>query len=338
MTDTVILGQPFYNSLIILHSANIEFYEHRDWIRSTFWTDMEEPCHELSSVAFKLFDRYGRLKEEFKTHPIRKGSGCWGDEFDTGSLLVIELVDVDKTWRRKGIGASIITSLIKKANTAKRETPFIIVVPGWVNHDIQDDVRGKNDSQRQAIQYSAQEGAETFYRSLGFRRIGASSVLGLAQDPNHKAHKLLPDGDFDLPDGNLEDVKAERPSESIFNDLAEQHATMKNLQTRLPLHHAALTLLDLECVAFFDLFIKEGGDVADFRVGDRSNKNVLHVAAGELKVKTIRWLLENADRDNVLSSGRTLKGYTPVEELEAHLDEKRSTFDYGMMTICISDK
>lgn len=65
-------------------------YVKRDYIRSHFWRDMEEPCQELSSIAFELFDRYGRLKPGFIDHPIRKGTGGWGSEFDLGSLFIIE--------------------------------------------------------------------------------------------------------------------------------------------------------------------------------------------------------------------------------------------------------
>jgi hypothetical protein len=65
-------------------------YVKRDHIRSAFWRDMEGPCQELSKVAFQLFNRYGRLKKEFKNHPIRMGTGVWGSELDLGSFFVIE--------------------------------------------------------------------------------------------------------------------------------------------------------------------------------------------------------------------------------------------------------
>jgi len=65
-------------------------YVKRDWIRPNFWRDMEEPCQELSSIAFEVFDRYGRLLPDFKDHPVRKGSGVWGSELDRGSLFIVE--------------------------------------------------------------------------------------------------------------------------------------------------------------------------------------------------------------------------------------------------------
>lgn len=55
---------------------------------------MEQPSQDLSSVAFRVFDRYGRLKE-FKDHPVRKGTGTWGSELDLGAIFVIEHIDIN---------------------------------------------------------------------------------------------------------------------------------------------------------------------------------------------------------------------------------------------------
>lgn len=44
----------------------------REDIRVKFWFAMEEPTEETCSLAFDLFDRYGRLKPEFKVHPVKK--------------------------------------------------------------------------------------------------------------------------------------------------------------------------------------------------------------------------------------------------------------------------
>lgn len=62
---------------------------------------IEEPYQRLSNIAFEIFDRYGRLNRDLKTHPIRKGTGAWGSEFDLESFFVIERIPIDDEWRRK---------------------------------------------------------------------------------------------------------------------------------------------------------------------------------------------------------------------------------------------
>jgi hypothetical protein len=62
-------------------ASGVGRFVRRDWIRANFWRDMEEPCRGLSNIAFEIFDRYGRLNRDLKTHSIRKGIGAWGSEF-----------------------------------------------------------------------------------------------------------------------------------------------------------------------------------------------------------------------------------------------------------------
>lgn len=172
-------------------------YVHRDRIRDNFWRDMEEPCQELSSIAFGLFDRYGRLRRELKDHPIQKGIGVWGPELDLGSFFVIEDMLIDKEWRRKAIGTKIVTYLVEKSRTGSRDSQYSLVAPGWLTRDIESDTRGKTKDEQREIRARAYDNAVSFYRSLGFRRIGASSCFGLATDESHPARAILPTDDFD---------------------------------------------------------------------------------------------------------------------------------------------
>ena len=118
-------------------------YVERDHIRQSFWCDMEEPSQELSTVAFELFDRYGRLKNEFREHAIRKGTGAWGNELDLGSIFIIENIRVDRNWRRKGLGRMIVSYLVEKSRARNRRPCFTLVAPGWLNDDIAPDIQGK---------------------------------------------------------------------------------------------------------------------------------------------------------------------------------------------------
>jgi GNAT superfamily N-acetyltransferase len=94
----------------------------------TFWSDMEEPTQETSSLAFDLFDRFGRLKTDFKTHPVKSGTGVWGDELDQGDLLLIETLRVQKDYRRCGLGRKLVNAVLERAR-AKSEQFFAVLLP-----------------------------------------------------------------------------------------------------------------------------------------------------------------------------------------------------------------
>ncbi|KAE9364854.1 hypothetical protein N431DRAFT_111710 [Stipitochalara longipes BDJ] len=314
-------------------------YIQRDRIRPTFWRDMEEPSEELSKVAFGLFDRYGRLKKEFKDHPIRKGTGAWGSELDLGSFLVIEDLHIDKEWRRRGIGKRIALHLLEKSRTGGRNPEFSLTIPGWLTRDVESDIEGKTKLEQREIEFGAVDAAESFWRSLGFRRIGASSCFGLAKDASHAAHSILPTDDFDPV---TEDPEFdEEPEDERFAEWdvepAKKSWRLVLLKDRLPLHHAALTLSDSECVEFFSAFEMSDKLGDEWVKLDRSSKNVLHIAASELKPKSVHWLLASSGYGETLGSARNVDGDTPLEQLEFELEIKRTRRNHGMMAVDISD-
>ncbi|KAL5353193.1 hypothetical protein ACLOAV_001226 [Pseudogymnoascus australis] len=340
----------------------------RDRITPNFWRDMEEPCQELSSIAFELFDRYGRLKREFIDHTVCKGSGCWGSEVDLGPLFILEYVRMDRAWRRKGVGKKMVESLISKAGAEKKmpephsgnssaedkrmesffntnnakanRLAFTLVAPGWLNGDISQDLVGKTEREKRDIQFTTSDIAVAFYRSIGFRRIGASSVFGLPVDPIHKANKISIHDDFDLLDEEVddEDLEARHQAEqAFFSEETERSLLMELLKKSLPLHHAALTLPDIECVNYYKEMNELPNSQEAWKKVDKKLNNVLHVASCEYKFRTVGWLLNNADVGQGLSSARNIKGYTALEALQSILEAKRTTMERGMMTICISD-
>jgi GNAT superfamily N-acetyltransferase len=314
-------------------------YVQRERIRDSFWRDMEEPCQELSSIAFELFDRYGRLRTELKDHPIQKGTGVWGSELDLGSFFVIEDLLIDKEWRRKAIGTKIVTYLIEKSRARSRHPQFSLVVPGWLTRDIESDIRGKTKDQKREIRVRAVDNATWFYRSLGFRRIGASNCFGLATDANHPARAILPTDDFDpaVEEPDVDEGPEHESSADWGVDDNRKSWRLELLKDRLPLHHATITLPDSECVEFFRAWKSDKNPADEWTKVERYSNNVLHIAACELKVQTVRWLIDDSGEGQILSVARNVKGYTPIEELESDLETKRTRRNYGMMTVDISD-
>ena len=314
-------------------------YVHRERIRDSFWRDMGKPCQELSKIASGLFDRYGHLRRELKDHPIQKGTGVWGPELDLGSFFVIEDLIIDKEWRRKAIGTKIVTYLVEKSRTGSRDSEYSLVTPGWLTRDIESDTRSKTEDEQREIRARAYDNAVSFYRSLGFRRIGASSCFGLATDESHPARAILPTDDFD-PAEEDPDVD-EGPEYESFAEwgVDQNHKSwrLELLKDRLPLHHATITLSDSECVEFFRAWKSDENPADEWTKVDRYSNNVLHVAACELKIQTVRWLIDDLGEGQILSLAKNVKGYTPIEELESDLETKRTRRAHGMMTVDISD-
>lgn len=314
-------------------------YVQRNRIRDSFWRDMEEPCQELSQIAFELFDRYGRLRTELKDHPIQKGTGVWGSELDLGSFFVIEDLLIDKEWRRKAIGTKIVTYLIEKSRARSRHSQFSLVVPGWLTRDIESDIRGKTEDEQREIRGRAVDNAVSFYRSLGFRRIGASSCFGLATHASHPARGILPTDDFDpaVEEPDVDEGPEHESSADWGVDQNRKSWRLELLKDRLPLHHATMTLPDSECVEFFKAWKSDENPADEWTKVERYSNNVLHIAACELKVQTVRWLIDDSGEGHILSLARNVKGYTPIEELESDLETKRTRRNHGMMIIDISD-
>ncbi|KAG4429733.1 hypothetical protein IFR05_014784 [Cadophora sp. M221] len=303
-------------------------YVERDFIQENFWRNMEEPCQELSDIVFKLFDRYGRLKEEYITHPVRKGTGYWGAELNFGNLFILEHVAIKRDFRRMGIGSAVVNSLIAKSNSGERTTDFTIVSPSYLTRGVEEESKGKSKKEHQEIANRAYDAASAFFRFLGFRRIGASTCFGLANDLSHIARTSLASEDFDLPE-----LGEETEEEDKFDGSKAKERAMKRLEKQLPLHHAVLSLSDEKCVECFENF-KTPDTMDEWGRTDRFEKNVLHQAACELKPKSVQWLLDN---NKNLSLGRSRDGYTPLELLMDQLETKRTTGKRGVATVLISD-
>jgi hypothetical protein len=114
---------------------------------------------------------------------------------------------------------------------------------------------------------------------------------------------------------------------------------MRKMQKTRPVHHAINSLPDTECVDFLKVRLA-AKSIADpeWRKIDHLRNNVLHVAACLSKPLTTRWFMENIDIDQKFRLARHLKGSTPLEALQAHLEASRVSMDHKMMVICISDK
>lgn len=311
---------------------------HRERIKPIFWESMEEPNHYMSNLAFKMFDRYGRLKKSLKEHPVQRGTGAWGDELDSGPLFFIEHIEVSRDWRRMGLGRKMIHSLIRKATEAELY-PLVhhVVTPGWFASDVESEVMVKSVREQREIKLRAVDSAVAFYRSLGFRRVGASNCLALSLDPKHKSRAIAKADDFDPPTEPLEtDTEGDdEPGISItYQELLARR--LLKLKEKLPLHHATLTMSDAECVEFYKAF--DANDGSEWTSVNHRNETLLHVAACQLKLESVKWLVEKSGRGETLVLARNISGYTPLEALQDQLETSRTQADCMGIRVNVSDE
>lgn len=172
----------------------------RNQIRYDFYGEMEQPSRETSMLAFDLFDRYGRLRFEFKAHPVIKGSGIWGKELDLGDILLIEEVKINKDYRRQGLGRRMMESIF----TLVQAKTWLFLAFAWPTCLRSGDFNREwdalqDDASRNELEDREHDRAVMFFRSLGFRRVGSTKWFATSSESDHPSRKLASTDDFDLP-------------------------------------------------------------------------------------------------------------------------------------------
>ncbi|KAB8069153.1 hypothetical protein BDV29DRAFT_183318 [Aspergillus leporis] len=335
---------------------------YRGMITKNFWEEMDECSQETGKVAWTVFNRYGFLREKFKSHPVHRGTGVWGSELDDGPLLLIEEVYItDMEWRRKGVGRAMVRQVLmvsekcvgsaKPMNMSpglialefgsvtrfqKLSTVHALVMPGWLTEDVQPQYVGKSKRQ---INLRASNTAVSFYRSLGFRRIGSSLCFAYSFDPNHRAQSIAPDMDFDPQMEPLDDREEETGMGDYIIPYGVEiqlgQGTLSAMRKEFPLHHAATTLPDLECVEYLKKATAE--DEINLTRMDRTHKTLLHILARKLKPESIRWLLAHVDAARSWKSARDINGNSPLDVLKDFLEDIRTKRLVFMGNLDVSD-
>ncbi|KAF2501208.1 hypothetical protein BU16DRAFT_449914 [Lophium mytilinum] len=271
----------------------------RPAIRHIFHEEMDGPSTEISSLGFGLFDRYGRLKPEFKTHSVKKGSGVWQDELDSGDILLINVLHVKLSHRRRGLGRKMFVELFEKARKKTVGSFFAIVQPGYLTRESDEEMGDVSGEERKAFYHQAEDAACHFWRQLGFRRIGSSIWFGFASKPDHACHSLLASDDYDPPSPAY---TPDPINEAIRSTISKTG--------------------DDECVEHLRLREVASGDPRWRAIDDKGN-TFLHIAVTACKPKTLKWILQqNSDSD--LLDFRNGDGLTPLEVLLELLEVKRT--------------
>ncbi|EPS28798.1 hypothetical protein PDE_03744 [Penicillium oxalicum 114-2] len=349
---TKLIVERTYEGVVIAHA--LSRYVNCEAFRSLFWDELKE-CSHTGQIAFQMFDRYGSLRADFKHHRVQRGTGVWGDELDRGPLLVIERLEIaDPNFRRKGLGDEIVSLLLEKAHTfCLGEMPVrpkyagtALLIPTleerWTLHalvssrvsptDIGLQLVGKCVKERLTIGGQLQFGIIEFFRSCGFRRIGASQCFALSFDVQHRSRAIASISDFDPRENFAEELENERLAMTGERDvlIQAQQQRMERLRHALPLHHAAITLNDEELE---DFFASCADNEVDWDQVTNTEATLLHLTVCNLKPLSTSWLLENVLCADRWKAARDIDGYTPWEALQRTLETMRTQKRRGSLVV-----
>ncbi|KAI1129069.1 hypothetical protein F5Y10DRAFT_277023 [Nemania abortiva] len=265
---------------------------------------MEELCEETSSLAFDLFDRYGRLDREYCEHKIRKGSGVWGKELDHGDILLFQSINVEPLRRRQGLGTKLVNAILDKAGH-ESESLFAFASPTRLTLELD-----YNDVPEQS------EIFRHFFRSMGFRRVGTSGWLAFTDNDSHPSRQLDKAQDWDDPESSKEEQPTPELIDTILGSLCDPSTTGMEYVFQMEKAFA------VEENAPLWMYTHEEGDT------------ILHAAAICRKADLISYIMS---KNPHLAGKRNDDGYTPLEALRSNMELQRTRRCIGRVTDVISD-
>ncbi|KAF4471868.1 hypothetical protein FALBO_1234 [Fusarium albosuccineum] len=273
----------------------------RSQIHPKFWTAMEEADKDTSDLAFDLFDRFGRLDRQFYEHPIKKGTGVWNTELDTGDILLFKRIDIKPDNCLQKFGTMLFRDIMEKTRFKSRKF-FALAHPGWYLRISKLAVEAgnadkptKDEEEQDRLKIEAEE---KFFRSLGFRRVGTSGWFAFSTDPKHVSKRLRISEDWNEPPFIT-------PKKStIHYTLAWPHMS------------------DDECLQRLrkDLHFRLESNPSI--VIDNMGNTVLHFVAMKAWTRSVAYIVRQWPQLRLM---RNREGFTPVEALQMSTMEKWRT-------------
>lgn len=324
----------------------------RKSIRATFYEEMGEETEDLADLAFNLFDRWGCVKDDFLYHPVKKGTGIWGEELNRGKILLFQSLTAEEDARSQGIARKVVEDLWAKVRARTdasivrypqfesptahedEECRFALVLPTRVEAMEKAAFEALSPDAREHYIENSKTVAIAFWRSLGFRRIGSSSWFGLAAIADHPSHQLSAQDDYNPPSKNptqdpihdITQTAIERAPPHRIGFTSRQEA----LRNFLAINDSLITILENHLRSHPETH-------PSWKSPDKDGNTIAHV--GVRWPKALEWLL---DRPMYINQGlyriRNHEGETPAELFESPLKEQRvrcSTMGY---TIDVSDE
>lgn len=236
---------------------------------------MDMHSDETQRFASTVFDGSGRLRNEFvREGSARRGTGVWGHELDTGSIVFIELVSVQDSHRGQGYGKWIIEQTLSQPEV--QTCNFAYTWPCAIGV--------KSKEEHTAITARA----EHIFSEAGFRRIGRTEFVAYAvKNAGHPSRTLAAENDASLLKETDDSINHLLTTEEMNNLTPEQQQSRKVdiLAARYPLHHAIVNETDENLMAIFSRLLTE--DRGAIRSQDFLGATPLHIAAMKSKCEWV---------------------------------------------------
>ncbi|BGP52822.1 hypothetical protein JCM8202_003903 [Rhodotorula sphaerocarpa] len=164
----------------------IERDEMVDEAEHDFVAVLDDHSRELSDFASTLFSRKGKIKRDV----VSRGRGVWGRELDRDSKVAyLDTIRIKKEHRSQGIGKWAINQLLRDCDVYLDNAQFLYALPASLWSDVPElDQRANQETPEQLD--AASERVVSFFRKVGFRRLGTTPYFCCARSPSHLSHRL----------------------------------------------------------------------------------------------------------------------------------------------------
>ncbi|KAI0056423.1 hypothetical protein BV25DRAFT_1920971 [Artomyces pyxidatus] len=169
----------------------------------SFYMVMDERSHDLMNLACLFTARDARLKPEVQT----AGTGVWrAAEFARDeNMAYVEEIVIKDSWRGKGVGTWALSSLFHLDLLRDADVHFLWAWPTILNHlepRRSDPSVPLAPSEIEALD-AKKERIVSFFRKIGFRRVGTGSFFCLAKNPRHRSRAVPVSGDAPWVEGEV---------------------------------------------------------------------------------------------------------------------------------------
>ena len=349
----------------------------RDQIRATFHRDMEEISNDAANLAFDVFDRWGCLKSAYQRHPIKKGTGVWGPELNSGRFLLIETLAIEEQYQRKGYGKKLFRQVWEKAQEMVAQ-----IDDKWRADRISNfkEVWGTEASDREppiafddwidrvgpGLRSGQQEASACDFAIVWAEVLNTREVLvqadGLSSAESEKFYqekytalehywramgfrRIGSSPYFCLAKDSEHPAHLLAPQDDYMRPAALRFSPRGGVQdfpilTPVPEqgNFEHTTLKDIEAKELLEARLQSHPATHPSWLSvDRHGNNILHILAREYKSEALTWTLSLPFADS-LRSVRNFEGETPLEALETQIESDRSFREVALARVVTADK
>ncbi|TGO64347.1 hypothetical protein BOTNAR_0089g00360 [Botryotinia narcissicola] len=151
------------------------------------------------TMASVIFDEYGQLQQKW-FFGTRKGSGIWDARINIGNFLMINFVEVEEQYRRRGFAKYMVSAFLSRIRGFRIGISYVFTYLGELDG-------------------AARRDAIAFWRAMGFKRVGLSHVFCFAMSMDDKSK--MPDAEIEEAERDIYDSEASYSTEYEFSSPAK---------------------------------------------------------------------------------------------------------------------